>query len=338
MVQGNLSERNMRRRQFVVLLGGAAAASLSLRATAQQSAMPVIGFLNSASPGPFEHLIAGFRRGLSESGYVEGQNYLVEYRWAEGHYDRLSALATELVAKRVSVIVATGGEAVALAAKAATETIPIVFAGGGDPVKAGLVASLNRPGANVTGFNQLTYELEPKRIGLLHELVPAADRIALLVNANNPATPTAIKEVEEAAISVGVKLTVVAVGNENDFDGAFERFLREGVGALLVGADPYFNTRRAQLVALAARHHLPAIYEFREFAFAGGLMSYGSNLANAYRQVGDYTGRILKGTKPAELPVLQPTVFELIINAGTAKALGFPIPPTLLARADEVIE
>jgi putative ABC transport system substrate-binding protein len=338
MVQGNLSERNMRRRQFFVLLGGAAAASLSLRATAQQSAMPVIGFLNSASPGPFEHLIAGFRRGLSESGYVEGQNYLVEYRWAEGHYDRLSALATELVAKRVSVIVATGGEAVALAAKAATETIPIVFAGGGDPVKAGLVASLNRPGANVTGFNQLTYELEPKRIGLLHELVPAADRIALLVNANNPATPTAVKEVEAAAISVGVKLTVVAVGNENDFDGAFERFLREGVGALLVSADPYFNTRRAQLVALAARHHLPAIYEFREFALAGGLMSYGSNLANAYRQVGDYTGRILKGTKPAELPVLQPTVFELIINAGTAKALGFPIPPTLLARADEVIE
>jgi putative ABC transport system substrate-binding protein len=339
MARGNLSKRNMQRREFMALLGGAAAAaSLSLPATAQQPAMPVIGFLNSASPGPFAHLIAGFRHGLSESGYVENQNYLIEYRWAEGHYDRLSSLATELVAKRVAVIVATGGEAVALAAKAATETIPIVFAGGGDPVRAGLVASLNRPGANVTGFNQLTYELEPKRVGLLHELVPAADRIALLVNANNPATPTALKEVQEAATSVGVKLTAVAVGDEKEFDSAFARFMREGAGALLVSADPYFNTRRAQLVALAARHHLPAIYEFREFALAGGLMSYGSNLANAFRQVGDYTGRILKGTKPAELPVLQPTVFELVINVGTAKALGFPIPPTLLARADEVIE
>jgi putative tryptophan/tyrosine transport system substrate-binding protein len=326
----------MQRREFITLIGGAAACPLVARA--QQSAMPVIGFLNSASPGPFEHLISAFRRGLSESGYIEGQNCLIEFRWADGHYDRLSALATELVARRVAVIVATGGEVVALAAKAATETIPIVFAGGGDPVKAGLVASLNRPGANVTGFNQLTYELEPKRIGLLRELVPAADRIALLVNANNPATPAALKEVQDAATSVGVELTAVAVADENEFDGAFARFLREGASALLVSADPYFNARRARLIGLAARHHLPAIYEFREFALAGGLMSYGSNLANAYRQVGDYTGRILKGAKPAELPVLQPTVFELVINVGTAKALGFPIPPTLLARADEVIE
>jgi len=327
----------MQRRDFIALLGGGAAA-WPLTVLAQQPAMPVIGFLNSGSPGPFEHLVAGFRRGLSESGFVESQNYLIQYRWAEGHYDRLSSLATELVAKRVAVIVATGGEAVALAAKAATDTIPIVFASGGDPVKAGLVASLNRPGANATGFNQLTYELEPKRIGLLHELVPAADRIAVLVNARSPATPTALKEVERATISVGKKLIAAAVADENEFDGAFTRFLREGAGALLVSADPYFNTRRARLIALAARYRLPAIYEFREFAAAGGLMSYGSNLANAYRQVGDYTGRILKGVKPAELPVLQPTVFELVINVGTAKALEFPIPPTLLARADEVIE
>ena len=325
----------MRRREFITLLGGAAAWPLAARA--QQPAIPMIGFLNSASPGPFAHLVAGFIRGLKESGFVEGQNVAIEYRWAEGQYDRLAALATELAGRRVAVIVATGGEPVALAAKAATQTIPIVFAGGGDPVKAGLVASLNRPGANVTGFNQLTYELEPKRIGLLHELVPAAERIAMLVNKNNPATATALREVEDATVRIGVKLTVVAVGGENEFDGAFARFVHEGAKALLVSADPYFNTRRAQLVALAARYQLPSIYEFREFAEAGGLVSYGSNLANAYRQVGDYTGRILKGAKPADLPVLQPTVFELVINLGTARALAFEVPPTLLARADEVI-
>jgi putative ABC transport system substrate-binding protein len=326
----------MKRRDFVTLLG-CAAAGYPLGALAQQPAMPVIGFLNSGSSGPFAHLLAGFLLGMNDGGYVEGQNFTIEYRWAEGRYDRLAALATELVGRRVAMIVATGGEPVALAAKVASTTIPIVFAGGGDPVKAGLVASLNRPGANVTGFNQLTYELEPKRIGLLHELVPAADRIAMLVNRNNPATTTAVREVEEATGRLGVKLTVVAVGDESEFDGAFGRFVREGAGALLVSADPYFNTRRAQLVALAALYRLPAIYEFREFAVAGGLASYGSNLVNAYRQVGDYTARILKGAKPADLPVLQPTVFELVINLETAKALAFQIPPTLLARADEVI-
>ena len=326
----------MKRRDFVTLLGCTAAA-YPLGALAQQPAMPVIGFFNSGSPEPFAHLLAGFLRGMSDGGYVEGQNFTIEYRWAEGRYDRLAALAADLVGRRVAIIVATGGEPVALAAKAASPTIPIVFAGGGDPVKAGLVASLNRPGANVTGFNQLTYELEPKRIGLLHELVPAADRIAVLVNRNNPATATAIREIEEATGRLGVKLTVVAVGDESGFDGAFARFVREGAGALLVSADPYFNTRRAQLVALAAHFRLPALYEFREFAAAGGLASYGSNLVNAYRQVGDYTARILKGAKPADLPVLQPTVFELVINLGTAKSLAFEIPPTLLARADEVI-
>jgi putative ABC transport system substrate-binding protein len=326
----------MLRRDFFRALAGAIAA-WPLAARAQPPAIPLIGFLNSGSPGPFAHLVAGFFRGLSDSGFVEGQNFAIEYRWAEGRYDRLPALAAELVRRGAAVIVATGGEPVGLAAKAATQNIPIVYAGGGDPVKAGLVASLNRPGANVTGFNQLTYELEPKRIGLLHELVPAAHRIAMLVNPNNPVAATAIREVEDAIKRIGVKLTVGSAVGENELDEAFARFVREGAGALLVSADPYFNTRRAQLVALAARYRLPAIYEFREFALAGGLVSYGSNLANAYHQVGDYTGRILKGAKPADLPVLQPTVFELVINLGTAKALGFEIPATLLARADEVI-
>ena len=328
----------MKRREFIAGLSAATVAvGMPFGARAQQ-AMPVIGFLNSASPVPFAHLVAGFRRGLSEAGFVEGQNIAIEYRWAEGHYDRLPALVAELIGRHVTVVVATGGEPVALAAKAASETIPIVFAGGGDPVKAGLVASLNRPAGNVTGFNQFTYELESKRIGLLHELVPTAKRIAMLVNGNNPASAAAIKEVEGAAARVDLKLTIVTVRDEIEFDSAFVRFIREGVGALLVSADPYFNTRRAQLVGLAARYRLPAIYEFREFAVAGGLASYGSNLANAYRQVGDYTGRILKGAKPADLPVLQPTIFELVINLGTAKALALEIPPTLLARADEVIE
>jgi putative ABC transport system substrate-binding protein len=326
----------MKRRDFVTLLGCTAAA-YPLGALAQQPAIPVIGFFNSGSPEPFAHLLAGFLRGMNDGGYVEGQNFTIEYRWAEGRYDRLAALAAELVGRRVAIIVATGGEPVALAAKAASLTTPIVFAGGGDPVKAGLVASLNRPGANVTGFNQLTYELEPKRIGLLHELVPSAERIAVLVNRNNPATATAVREIEEATGRLGLKLTVIAVGDESGFDGAFARFVREGAGALLVSADPYFNTRRAQLVALAAHYRLPALYEFREFAAAGGLASYCSNLVNAYRQVGDYTARILKGAKPADLPVLQPTVFELVINLGTAKSMAFEIPPTLLARADEVI-
>jgi len=326
------------RRDFITLLGGAAAAGALPSGAWGQQSMPVIGFLNSGSPGPFAHLVAGFHRGLNEGGLVEGRDFAIEYRWAEGRYDRLPALATELAAMRLAVVVATGGEPVALAAKAANETIPIVFAGGGDPVKAGLVASLNRPGGNVTGFNQFTYELEPKRIGLLRELMPAADRIAALFNANNARGAPAIKEVVEAAARVDLKLSIAAVGSESEFNGAFARFVHEGAAALLISADPYFNTRRAQLVGLAARYRLPAIYEFREFAVAGGLVSYGSNLANAYRRVGDYTGRILKGTKPADLPVLQPTIFELVINLGTAKALAFEIPSTLLARADEVIE
>jgi len=332
------AKKTMKRRNFIAGLSVATAAgALPFGARAQQ-AMPVIGFLNIGSPGPFAHLIAGFRRGLNEGGFVEGRNFVIEYHWAEGRYDRLPAMAADLVDKRVALIVATGGENVAMAAKAASKTIPIVYAGGGDPVKAGLVASLNRPGGNVTGFNQFTYELESKRIGLLRELVPAADRIAVLINANNARGSSAIKEVEEATARVGLKLTIATVGDESEFDSAFARFVHERAAAVLVSADPYFNTRRVQLVGLAARYRLPAIYEFREFAEAGGLISYGSNLANAYRQVGDYTVRILKGARPADLPVLQPTIFELVINLRTAKALAFNVPSTLLTSADEVIE
>ncbi len=328
----------VRRRDFLTgLTSATAAGALTFGVGAQQS-VPVIGFINSGSAGPFAHLIVGFRRGLQEGGFVEGQNVAIEYRWADGQYDRVHNFANELASRNVAVIVATGGEPVAMASRAASDTIPIVYAGGGDPVKAGLVVSLNRPGTNVTGFNQITYELEPKRIDLLHELVPSAERIAMLVNANNNRASTAIEEVERATKHLGLKLIVKAVRNESDFEGAFTQFNLEHTEALLVSADPYFNTRRTQLVGLAARYQLPAIYEFREFAVAGGLVSYGSNLVNAYRQVGDYTARILKGAIPANLPVLQPTTFELVFNLGTAKALAFSIPPTLLARADEVIE
>ena len=296
----------MRRREFVTLLGGAAAA-WPLAARAQQAAMPVIGFINTASAGPFAHLVAAFRKGLGDAGFSEGQNVAIEFRWAEGRYDRLPEFAAELVRRPVAVLVATGGEPAVLAAKAATTAIPIVFATGSDPVAHGYVTSLTRPGGNITGTTQLTSTLGAKRIGLLRELVPKADPIALLVNPAFPASAIGVKDAQEAAVQIGVRLVVLTASSEREFEPSFETLLRERAGALMIGADPFFNSRRHQLVALAARHRMPAIYEFREFAAAGGLMSYGTSLSDAYLQVGNYTGRILKGAKPADLPVVQST-------------------------------
>jgi putative ABC transport system substrate-binding protein len=326
----------MKRRQFVTLLGGAAAWPRAARA--QQPKLPVIGFLNTGSAGPFAQYVAGLLKGLNESGFSVGRNVEIEYRWAEGRYDRLPALAAELVGRPANVIVACGGEPSGLAAKAATSNIPIVFLAGGDPVKAGLVSSLNRPTGNLTGISQFTYSLEAKRLGLLHELAVTADPIAVLINQSNPNAPNQVRDLQEAAARAGVQLLLLPIDVDTDLDPVFATLVEKRVNALLISADPFFNARRAQIVALAARAKVPAMYEFREFAVAGGLMSYGSNLVEAYRQAGVYTGRILNGAKPTELPVLQPTIFELVINLNTAKALGMEVPPMLLARADEVIE
>jgi putative tryptophan/tyrosine transport system substrate-binding protein len=325
----------MRRRAFMTLLGGAAVA-WPLGARAQQP-VPVIGFLSNISPGPIARPIAAFQQGLKEAGYVEAQNVAIEYRWAEGHNDRLPELAADLVQRQVAVIVATGGGVSALAAKAATTNIPIVFSAATDPVQLGLVASLNRPGANATGVFVLTNSLEAKRLGILHEMVPSAT-IALLVNPQAPGAETQLSEAESAARTLSRQTVVLKASSENDLHSAFAKLAELPAKALLVAADPFFNTRREKLIEMAARHAVPAIYEFRDFPAAGGLMSYGISLADAYHQVGIYAGRILRGEKPTNLPVVQPTKFELVINLKTAKTLGIEVPASLLAVADEVVE
>jgi putative tryptophan/tyrosine transport system substrate-binding protein len=300
--------------------------------------MPVVGFLSNISPDPITRPLAAFRQGLKDVGYTEARNVAIEYRWAEGRNDRLSELAADLVRRPVAVIVATGGGVSALAAKAATGTIPIVFSTATDPVQLGLVATLNRPGGNATGVFVLANSLEAKRLGLLREMVPQAATIAMLVNPQAPGAESQLMEAQAAALTLARQIVVVKASSEPDLDAAFATLSQVRAEALLVAADPFFNTRREQLIALATRHAIPAIYEFREFPLAGGLMSYGTSLAGAYHQVGVYTGKILKGENPANLPVVQPTMFEMVINLRTAKALGLTVPPALLATADEVIE
>jgi len=326
----------MRRRDLVASLA-ATAAAWPLTARAQQKAMPVIGYLRPGSPGPTESRLAAFHQGLSETGYVEGQNVAIETLWAEGRYDRLPALAADLVGRKVDLIVASGVPS-ALAAKSATLTIPIVFHSGDDPVAAGVVASFARPGGNLTGVSMLNVELTAKRLELLAELVPQARVIALLANLNSPGTERIIRDVQEAARAKRVQLHILTASTESEIDGAFASLVQLHAGALLVGADGFLSGRREQLVALASRHAVPAIYQYREFADSGGLITYGINITSVYRQDGIYAGRILKGAKPADLPVQQPTKFELVINLKTAKALGLTVPQALLARADEVIE
>jgi ABC-type uncharacterized transport system substrate-binding protein len=325
----------MKRRDFITLLGGAAAA-WPLAARAQQPAMPVIGFVRSTTPEDSAPFVAAFRRGLGESDYVEGQNVAIEYRYAFNQIDRLPALMAELVGRQVTVLAATGGTA--RAAKAATATIPIVFTTGDDPVKAGLVASLNRPGGNLTGVSVFNNRLGSKRLGLLHEMVPTASPIAILVNPTNPDAEDEVRDIQEAARGLGVRVLAVSASKADDLDGAFSTLVHQGARALIIGADAFFTGQRSQIAILAARHALPTMWVARIEVAAGGLMGYGASLFDVYRRAGVSAGQVLKGAKPADLPVQLPTAFDLVINLRTAKALSLDVPPMLLARADEVIE
>jgi putative ABC transport system substrate-binding protein len=329
----------MRRRKFIALaVGSVAAAGMAWPIVACGQPSPVIGFLNTQSPEPFASFVEAYRQGLGELGYADGRNVTIEYRWARGDYSRLGAMATDLVERRVSVLVTTGGELAAFAGKAATSTIPQVFLIGGDPVRQGLVAAYNRPGGNITGANLLTSELGAKRLGLLRALLPGGTRIALLSNPEYPDGETLKREVLQAARASGHEVIIMSARNEREIDKAFADLPGLRVDALQVAADPFFNSRRNQIVALAARAAIPAIYEWREYVAAGGLMSYGTVTADLYRQVGRYTGRVLRGEKPADMPILQPAKFEFVLNLTAAKALGLTIPATLLAQADDVIE
>ena len=327
----------MRRRNFIAGLASTTAA-WSVVARAQQPTMPVIGFLNTRTPENATNLVAAFRGGLAQNGFVEGQNVTIEYRWASGQYDRLPAMATELVRRRVAVMVATGGEPAALAATVATKTVPIVYLIGGDPVKEGLAASFNRPGGNATGVTLLTTLLEPKRFGLLHELVPSATTIGVLLNPKFPPSAGQLQDVQAAAKSTGVQIRVLQASTDDELDEAFQSISQQRLAALAICADPFFDTRREKVVALAARAAVPAMYHFPEYALVGGLISYGIDNVDAYRQIGVYAGQILNGAKPADLPVMQETKFLLVINLKTAKELGIKISDNLLSLADEVIE
>jgi putative ABC transport system substrate-binding protein len=324
----------------LALLGGAMSASTAWprAARAQQPALPVIGFLHSGTAAPYAARVAAFLAGLKDSGFVEGNNVAIEYRWAEGRYDLLPSMAAELVARNVSVIVAAGGVVSSPAAKAATKVIPIVFVNGADPVAAGLVTNLARPEGNMTGVSYLTQELGAKRLGLLHELAPAARVVAMLVNGNNPRVASSVGEVQTAARALGLQIQVIEARNKSDIDSAFAAISRQRPDALLLNPDPLFTSNASHIAALTTGQRLPAIFPASEYPENGGLMSYGANVRDQYRQVGTYVGRILKGAKPGDLPIAQPTTFELVLNLKTAKSFGFEIPPTLLARADEVIE
>src|SRR5262245_25336118 len=327
----------IRRRDFMALLGGAGV-TRSFAAQAQQPVMPVIGFLGAPSAAPYARYIAAVHQGLKEVGYVEHQNVTMEYRWADSQSDRLPALAADLVSRRVAVIIPIGGAPATVAAKAATSTIPIVFNLGADPVGLGLVTNLSRPGANITGIAMMTLEMETKRLELLHELAPASSSLAILLNPSNAQAQTQESEAQRAARVMGRQVLVLNAGSEHEIERAFATLVREQAGALLVGADTFFNSQPILFVVLTARHAIPTIYPFRSYVDAGGLMSYGTSLLDSYRQTGVYTGRVLKGEKPGDLPIVQPTKFELVINLKTARAVGIAIPPTLLGRADEVIE
>jgi putative ABC transport system substrate-binding protein len=327
----------MKRREFIALLGGGALV-WPLAALAQTTRMPAIGFIHSASPSYFAQFAAAVREGLKEAGYTEGENFALEYRWAEGRYDRLSALAAELVERQVAVIFAGGGTDPAKAAKAATTTIPIVFISAADPVRTGLVASLNRPGGNVTGVSLLASALDAKKLGLLRELAPQASTVGVLINPDYPDSKSQSDEAQAAAGGLGLQSVVLYARTEGDLDTAFANLVAKGVQALLVGTDPFFNSRREQIAAFAVRDSLPVIYPQREYVTNGGLISYGPHFGHGYRQAGVYVGRVLAGEKPADLPILQPTKFELVINLKTARMLGLTVPATLLALADDVIE